>query len=227
MCYKKNQNKEGSTMTKNPPGPKAHAQHYGACYATRGERDGLAQSFVREGLLRGEQILCLVSDVDEAAHIFLNPHGLGGICQPRKHQVVFRRAESFYLSDGAFDPHRVLSLFMSCVRSALEIGFAGVRVVSDASWLLEHPLGAHEVVDYEHRVNKVAKGMPCSALCLYPREVLPKPFLAYVFLTHPYIFRKGRCFFNPHYEDFDVLLEAPSPTDIYHGLFKALVPIGP
>ncbi|ROR03230.1 MEDS domain-containing protein [Desulfosoma caldarium] len=214
-------------MTENPREAKAHAQHFCACYATREDRNSLIESFLCDGLVRGEQILCVGSNMEGAGQKILSSPCVDGTGQPRAHQVTFHRAESLYLSNGAFDPDRVLSLLVSCVGSALEMGFTGVRVISDALWLLEHPLGAHQVVDYEHRVNEVAKGLPCSLLCLYPGRALPKAFLTYVFLTHPYVVRKGRRFFNPHYKDFDVLMDGPFQTSTYETLVKALVPIRP
>lgn len=200
-------------------------KHMCACYAASRDRSVLVQHFLSQGVLRGEQVLCIVPDPDVASERFLNACAAEGVSPSKAPQVVFHRAESIYVPHGVFDPDRVLSLLVSCVQSALEIGFTGVRVVSDALWLLEHPLGAHQVVEYEHRVNRVAAGMPCSLLCLYPGKALPKAFLAYVFLTHPYVVRKGRCFWNPRYEDFDVLMETRFQAATYDTFVKGLVPV--
>ncbi|MGQ9485315.1 MAG: MEDS domain-containing protein [Desulfosoma sp.] len=139
--------------------------------------------------------------------------------------MIFHRAESIYVPHGVFDPDRVLSLFVSCVQSALEMGFTSARVVSDALWLLAHPLGAHQVVEYEHRVNRVAAGMPCSLLCLYPGKAFLKAFLAYILLSHPYVFKKDRCFWNPRYENFDTLMQTRFDAAVYDTFIQELVPI--
>ncbi len=216
---------EGPAMMGNPFELKHFLRHFCACYASEEDRDHLAQSFIREGLLRDEQVLWIVPDPDRLGERVAKAWLRDGIFLKRKGQLTFHRSESIYFPGGAFDSDRVLSLLVSCVQSALELGFTGVRVVSDASWILEHPFGAHHVVDYENRVNKVAMGMPCSLLCLYPGQALPRAFLAYVLLCHPYILKKDGCYYNPSYEEFDVLMEAPLQAATYNDLLERLTPV--
>lgn len=206
-------------------GPDSHSKHYFGCYVSAKDRECMAASFIREGLLSGEHALCLVPDPQGMAVRFRDACLVDGFSPPPTPHVTFHRSETIYIRDGAFDPDRVLSLLVSYVQSALELGFTGMRVVSDASWLLEHPLGAHQVVEYEHRVNRVAQGMPCSLLCLYPGKALPRAFLTYVFLAHPYVFKRDGCFFNPHYDDFDILMERPFQKTTYETLLEELEPL--
>lgn len=51
-------------MMKNPFELKHLSRHFCACYASEKDRDHLARSFIREGLQRGEQVLCIVPDPD-------------------------------------------------------------------------------------------------------------------------------------------------------------------
>ena len=198
--------------------------HFCGCYSGVKQRDAMVRSFVREGLFRGDRILCLLPDAEPDRQGLTGGPFFDEAPRPRNHQLTFHRSQGIYLPDDTFDPDRALSLLVSFVHSSLELGFKGVRVVSDAAWLLDHPLGAHHVVDYENRVNTVVEGMPCTLLCLYPGRSLPKGFLAYAFLSHPYILRKGRPLFNPHYGDYDTLMNTPSADAAYATLLKSLVP---
>lgn len=123
---------------------------------------------------------------------------------------------------GSFDPDHVLHLLATGTRHALELGFEGIRVISDAGWICENPPGIHQVVEYENRVNTVTRGLPCTVLCLFPREALPRSFLVYMLLTHPYLLRGTTLHFNPCYENYELLMSAATAGEVYQEILKNL-----
>ncbi|SMC23002.1 MEDS: MEthanogen/methylotroph, DcmR Sensory domain [Desulfacinum hydrothermale DSM 13146] len=202
-----------------------HPQHFCACYSGVKQRDALVRSFVGQGLRKGERILYLVADERDILESPLDQARTDGLPLPRRHQLATHWAPSIYIQDGAFDPDRVLSQLISFVHSSLQLGFEGVRMASDAAWLVEHPVGSHLVIDYESRLSRVIQNMPCTLLCLYPKRSLPRGLLSYVFLSHPYILCKDGPMFNPAYGAYEILIENPSADSAYTRLLKGLVPV--
>lgn len=115
-----------------------------------------------------------------------------------------------------------MDLLGSGIRHAIEMGFKGLRLVSDVGWISDPRPGIHQVVEYENRVNAVIQGLSCAVLCLFPRGVLPKSFLVYMLLAHPYLMRGKTLHFNPCYTNPELLMSSATVQDVYREVLKNL-----
>ncbi|SHE41625.1 MEDS: MEthanogen/methylotroph, DcmR Sensory domain [Desulfacinum infernum DSM 9756] len=202
-----------------PPCP----DHFCSCYGSERERGSYLRAFVREGLRGGERIVCIVPEDPHRLRDFcLGPLPEGALSAPPTEQAEFLRPESVFMQEDVFSADQALYQLESCIRQAQDLGFRGLRVLFDGGWLRANPLGIHQVVEYESRVNAVIRSLPCRVLCLYPRRVLSRSFLVYVLLAHPYLLRGDRLFFNPCHGDYDLLMTAATAKDVYSKILKRL-----
>lgn len=190
------------------------------------ERDDCIRRYVRDGLGKGERVLCLaVGDRRRLRDLCLAAGPDGATLEPSRKQLEFLEPRKIYMPGGSFDADHVLDLLASGIRHALDLGFEGLRVVSDVGWIRETPPGIHQVVEYENRVNAVTRGLPCTVLCLFPREALSRSFLVYMLLAHPYLLRGTTLQFNPCYEKYELLMNAATAGEVYHKILNNLQPV--
>ncbi|MDT7729345.1 MAG: hypothetical protein QOI21_5921 [Actinomycetota bacterium] len=141
-----------------------------------------AIEFVTEGLAGGYRI-CYVVDGESAR---ADLAGLEGI-QDAIHRgaVQIDSLAERYTAGNVIDPERQVEAYAVATESALAAGFAGLRVVADAT----HLVGSAEQLDafarYESLVDRYMAGNPFSALCAYDRAELGDHAIAQLACLHP------------------------------------------
>jgi hypothetical protein len=176
-----------------------HADHVCVLYETREEEIRIVTDFVREGLAAGERCLCLCGQAPDVFRQAMWEGGIGVDEAEGGGALVLLAAKEAYLSDGAFDAQRMLSMMDHALEDAQEANFAGLRIAGDMTWLLDAPPGADQLLEHEALVNQVFAGARGMALCFYHRRRTPRQILDQALSTHPLVVLGGRLRPNQFY----------------------------
>jgi hypothetical protein len=105
-----------------------------------------------------------------------------------------------HLEGGRFESERMLRLLNEAVETALNDGFTGLRTCGDMSWLVDHPPGATQVVEYEALLNQLFRGVRACGMCQYDRRRLPPEYVDHGLATHSSVVIERRHKPNPFYQ---------------------------
>jgi len=179
-------------------------------FETDSEKQDAVASFLIEGLTQGKR--CLFVGTPEELSDLGGPLESAGICLSRameRQRVIFRTREEAYLDNGVFNPDVVLGRIDQHLRDAVADGFTGlyatgelVYVPADADW--------QRIVQYEAEVNETFARLPLTALCRYPRAVVPAHRVQDVLRTHPVAIVRSETCSNPFYEQTQLALSNDS-----------------
>jgi hypothetical protein len=161
-------------------------QHVCSVYDSREEQLRIAASYVAEGLRVGERCLYVAStaaDLD-AFREALADVDVDGPAAERTGALLLRTSSEAHLQGGSFDPEQMLALLNAALEDALNAGYAGLRTCGDMSWLLEEPVGATRVLEYELLLNPFFRNVRALGMCQYDRSRLPAPLVASAIDAH-------------------------------------------
>ncbi|MDI6831137.1 MAG: MEDS domain-containing protein [Actinomycetota bacterium] len=186
-------------------------------YASRGERQKTALSFLYRGLERGEKTV-YVGDRKSRAAI---TEGLAemGVDVPSclaSGQLMTLPAEETYLPEGTFDPAVTLGFWTRLEEMARGEGWAGLRAAGEMSWVLTRPPGWEKFVEYEAEVNRLPAAENCVLLCQYDRAAFDPRFLLDLLRVHPLVAVDGEVFDNPYYLPPGEFLHNMSTSSVLH-----------
>jgi diguanylate cyclase len=137
-------------------------------YVDRAEFVAAAVEFLAEGLLRGERLLYVAEVVDAGD---LAP--LGDVEALLRAGVLATHAtRELYAPGASIDPGTQVATYRRLTAEAVADGFAGLRVVADATALVAGTEDRAAFLRYEQLVDEVMRTSPLHALCGYDRRVL-------------------------------------------------------
>ena len=124
------------------------------------ERLDIVAAFVRDGLERGDKVVCLTD--------LLRPDELSAELSERglpveatgSGQLEVLSSVSEYIASGTFDPGHVLSGLRSRIDGALQQGYPGLRISADMVWALRPVDGLEQLMTFELQCTK----------CRHPRH---------------------------------------------------------
>ena len=189
--------------------------HICAVYETEAEQLRGAARYLADGLRAGERVL-YVTDCDEGIGRFraaLAAIGIEAAPFVERGALAECTHAAAHLAGGDFDGERMLGFIADAVESALDEGFAGLRICGDMSWLLLEPPGAGQVVEYEARLNGLFPNAPAAAMCQYDRKRLRPEWLDHAIATHPSVVVDGRHRDNPFYIGPDLAIGRAASAD--------------
>ena len=99
-------------------------------------------------------------------------------------------ARDWYLHDGVFDLHRVISGWHKQLEHASARGFAGVRVTGDTAWLERKDW--KDFCEYEEGLNEAVANRRIAVLCTYPLVSCGAAEILDVVRTHQFAVTKRR-----------------------------------
>ncbi|MCK4276886.1 MAG: MEDS domain-containing protein, partial [Phycisphaerae bacterium] len=178
-------------------------EHLCGLYQSEHQRKAMLVSFVHQGLTGGQRALCIVDtrnaevvlgDLRDARTDPQEDLAAGRLCMLTPQQT--------YVSDGTFDPDRMIDLLRAQTDRAAAEGYAALRLVSDMSWAMESPSPCERLIEYESKLNEFLRGSKCLALCLYDRRRFDPALLLDVLGLHPTVvvasrFRKNVAYAPP------------------------------
>lgn len=192
-------------------------EHICVVYQTAEEQRAVAADYLADGLRRGERAY-YVADSAVSMELFnraLSALGIDVAEALRTTALIEATHAQAHLIDGHFDSERMLRLLNEGIEAAVDTGFAGLRTCGDMSWLLEGPLGAEQVVEYEALLNHLFLGAPACGMCQYDASRLPAHLLDYGLATHSTVVIDSHHKPNPYYRPSGVAgLQAGEADDV-------------
>ena len=130
----------------------------------------LVVPYFREGLERNKSCVWAVPEslgLKEAQQAL--SVSIGGLKEyMEKGQMRLFEARSVYNRSGRFTRSEILESWGKILEEALSLGFDGIRVSGDASFLPEEE--KDELLLYEKETDAVIRGSKVEALCTYPAD---------------------------------------------------------
>lgn len=154
-------------------------------YKTDQERDMLLFPFIKNGLEKGEQILCILDTLD--AETLMARLGDWDTLLPYlvSEQLIFLGSEEFYVGHDGFDVSATLDKLCARQYKARTAGFQGLRVVSEMSWTLRYTTEFAYLMAYESQLNERVPKNGCMMLCLYDERRFGAKTLEKMVRVHP------------------------------------------
>jgi hypothetical protein len=83
-------------------------------------------------------------------------------------QIKVLDHSDWYMRNGVFDIQKSSEAFIDEIKRAMSVGFRGVRVATNLSWLDKKDW--HGFTEYEDRADKFVSARPMRVICSYPLE---------------------------------------------------------
>ncbi len=166
------------------------ANHICHIYRSEEEKGKVQRDFFREGVRRGEKVLCVAQPQksEERSSPGCEEVGGGGI---RFHSV-----KDVFGDERRPDAERAVSLILRWMRGGLEDGFAGIRMAVEMGWASGNETAEMALLEFEVFLEKNLKNMPALCMCQYPLEGFSPFFLLGVLGAHPMAIFEGRIIDN-------------------------------
>ena len=135
------------------------------------ERIDIVAAFVRDGLGRGDKVVCLTDTLppdDLSAE--LSERGLPVASTTRSGQLELLPSVSAYIAGGTFDPEQVISGLRIRIDRALAAGYPGLRISADMVWALRPVSGLERLLTFEVQFGELLATRRALAVCQYDRE---------------------------------------------------------
>ena len=174
--------------------------HICAFYVGLAERDQVLLPYLREGLLAGDKVICVV-DASEPSEVLasIGPDIDVDGCIASQ-QFDFRPSSEAYLPEGSFSTGDMLEFWNASVGAALgEGGYTFARAVGEMTWALRDAPGVEELVGYESELNRFMPKYPQLILCLYDLKRFGGGIVVDMLKTHPKLLLGGMLLDNPYY----------------------------
>jgi anti-anti-sigma regulatory factor len=169
-----------------------HSRHVSWKFVGRQDFLARANRYVAEGLDRGEWVQ-YVGDAphdqlrDELAALpvgdRLMARGGWGV-SPIDDFYVYR-GDDRVGDDRVVDPQLSVAARVEDVEQALAAGFAGVRIVADATAVVRRPEQVEAFARYEYLLDQAMTAMPASALCAHDRARVERDSSVGLACLHP------------------------------------------
>jgi anti-anti-sigma factor len=134
------------------------------------ERLDIVAAFVRDGLDRGDKVVCLTDTLppdDLSAE--LSERGLPVEASTCSGQLEVVPSVSAYIAGGTFEPEQVISGLRSRIDGALEAGYPGLRISADMVWALRPVSGLERLLTFEVQFSELLATRRALAVCQYDR----------------------------------------------------------
>lgn len=161
--------------------------HYCGIFRSDADQRQITVDFVRLGVERHEKMLYLVHlQTADRLRTTLLDAGIDVDALVDSGQLVVKVAKDVYLVDGVFEPRMMIEMLGKETASAVEAGYAALRVTGEMSWALEGDPGTERLVEYEALLNEFyATGAKSYSICQYDQRRFDAELLIDMLHTHP------------------------------------------
>jgi hypothetical protein len=191
-------------------------EHICALYETEAEQLGVAAEYLADGLRARERAFYVA---DGAAlrrfRAALNREGINVPTMVKRGAFIEATYAEAHLAGGRFDSERMLRLLNKAMETALHDGFTGLRICGDMSWLLQHPEGADQILEYEALLNQLFNGVLGAGMCQYDLRTLPAELIEQALATHTSVVLDRQHKLNRFYRPQSIAMtRASKPSDV-------------
>jgi hypothetical protein len=166
-------------------------RHVCAFFHSREEQSRTVMPFFKEGFDRGEKLFHAVASCDRDEH--LRDCRAGGIdveVAQASGQLEVRSWEDTYLSEGHFDPERMMGILEDIIlRNRDKYGLT--RFMGTMGWSLEPVPGVMDLLEYESKINYLSAKNPDPLLCVYDVNRHSGSVVMDILRTHPLVIVGG------------------------------------
>ncbi len=156
------------------------------CWTVDDNRLAATAQLAGAGIEAGHRIVYLTESLQPPALLAgLESLGVPAERAQRSGQLKVLPAERAYLTGGSFDPDRTLATLGEQIEDADAAGYAGLRLITDMSWVLRDPGGVDRLTWYEAQTNRLFMDGRALGVCLYDRRSFPTELLRQVAGAHP------------------------------------------
>ena len=161
--------------------------HVCAFFHSREDEYKILIPFMKEGLDVGDRAVQIIAADRRAEQIRrLTETGVDALAAEQRSQLVVWSWEDSVLRGGRFDQHAMIAALQ-------EIGADGeqrsgiTRIWANMGWALGDFPGAHDVVEYESRLNYVLPKYDIAAVCTYDLSQFRASVVMDILRTHPQV----------------------------------------
>jgi PAS domain S-box-containing protein len=194
--------------------------HLCCIYQTEEEHRAVLTPFLRQGLERGEKVVYIAdTHSTEMVTDYLRDVGVDARPYLASGQLVILSSAEVHISNGVFDPDRMIDLLRSETEQAVAEGYHALRVTGETTWVMRELPGSDRLIEYEAKLNTFFPGSKCLAICQYDRHRFDPQILLDVLSTHPTVAVGTRIYDNFYsVPPADFLGEGRSAAQLHHWL---------
>lgn len=154
--------------------------HIGWVFEGRSDFDLLARRFLSEGVARGEMLMLVAEEPDEAV-----VDGLEDLVEGKAVQVA--SIAEVYGPSGVVDPAGQRAVFSGVLDEALAAGYSGIRVAADNTPLVAGPERLNAWMLWESVADRFMSDNPVTGLCAFDRHRVEVDQLRHLATLHPLV----------------------------------------
>ena len=175
-------------------------RHVCALFNNEEEEYRVLLPFIKDGFTCGDKAVHIVNPNQRDDHLQrLAAVGIDTAAAQRAGQLEIRTSTDAYLSDGRFDPHRMLQVFEQLASSNAPHGFPLSRIVCRMDWAAERRTHVDELIEFESRVNELWNRHDDAVICTYHLSRFSGDTVIDIMRTHPVAIVGGMLQQNPFY----------------------------
>lgn len=154
-------------------------------YSDPDERFDLLAAFVRQGLRRGERVLCWtdIPGPDQLASE-LATRAVRGTAAIRRGQLGIHAMDDSLLSGGEVRAATLLAMLSGQLDQATRLGYSGLRVTADMCWATRAKSSPEQLIAFENEVAGLFGDGRLCVICQYDRDRFDAVTLAFAASTH-------------------------------------------
>lgn len=143
-----------------------------------------AVAFLTAGLRAGEQLVYIGGDsLDAVRRKLAETDGFDALAEHA--DVSVRSLQDLYGPAEITDPGTPIAAYAAATEAAVADGYAGLRVVAEATALVRTPAQRQAFVTYEHLIDRYMVRHPFSAMCAYDVDEIGSTAAAELACLHP------------------------------------------
>ena len=171
--------------------------HVGWLYHTAAEHRQVLQSFLRQGVERGEKVIYLRDNCPpEAVLGYLGQDDMAVAGYLQRGQLSIQEAVQVYCPEGRFAPETMIQWLQTQTDQALAQGYVALRVTGEMTWACRKLTGTAPVLEYEARLDQCLSDWACLTLCQYDRRYFEAAWLLEILTAHPLLIIGTEIFSN-------------------------------
>ena len=121
-------------------------------------------------------------------------------------QYSFLEADKVYCPDGTFKVDRMLDTVAQTYSRAVRERYVGARLTGEMTWSRKGYPGSENLVEYDSRLNILARTVPNTVICQYEAGRFDGATLYGILSVHPMMIVRGQVLRNPYYIEPEVFL---------------------
>jgi hypothetical protein len=177
-----------------------HSRHVCAFFNSEDEAYKVLAPFIVDGFECGHKAVHLVNPGQRARHLDrLRCEGIEPETAEAAGQLDVRTNTDVYLSDGRFDPERMLATFETLASGNSKDSFPLSRIVCHMDWAGDGRSEVADLISFEARVNDLWRKHDDVVICVYDLARFGGEAVVDVLRTHPMVVVGGVLQENPFY----------------------------